>query len=211
MLTSGSQRSAGESFLAQGFSVFLLKPLVRPVHLLDALVKARQSAAGSTAPVESHSPASSHPTVAHPRAHAEVTVLPRYPARVLVAENNVVNQLLIKRMLEKYGCRIDIAANGEEAVGMVRRLAYDLVFMDCYMPVMDGFQATKDIRAAMQGQRHLPIVAFTANAMADARDNCLANGMDDYLSKPVSRAALEIVLERWIGAERPATRSAATG
>jgi CheY-like chemotaxis protein len=190
MLTSGSQRSAGEMFLSQGFSVFLMKPVVRPIHLLDALTKAR--AASPSAKTDATT------AVANPRAHSVAPVQLRHDARVLVAEDNAVNQRLVKRMLEKSGCRVDIAANGEEALAMVKRLQYDLVFMDCHMPVMDGYEATRAIRATLPAEPRLPIVAFTANAMVDEKDNCIAAGMDDYLSKPVDKAALELVLNRWL-------------
>jgi CheY-like chemotaxis protein len=118
--------------------------------------------------------------------------------RIIVAEDNVVNQRVAVRMLEKAGHRVDLAINGREAVEAVDRKAYDLVLMDCLMPEMDGFEATRAIRAAEVGTvRHVPIVALTANAMQRDREECLAAGMDDYLTKPFTKQALTTALERW--------------
>ena len=101
-------------------------------------------------------------------------------------------------MLEKAGHRVDIVGDGREAVDAVRGTAYDLMLMDCLMPEMDGFEATRAIRAAEDGTgRHLPIIALTANAMPTDREACLAAGMDDYLTKPLSKPALLEALERW--------------
>ncbi len=117
--------------------------------------------------------------------------------RVLVAEDNAVNQKLAARMLEKLGCRVDIAANGKEAVQMVGAINYDLVLMDCQMPELDGYQATQQIRQIVVG-RHLPIVAMTANAMEGDREKCLASGMDDYVSKPMKLESVRAVISRWM-------------
>jgi two-component system, sensor histidine kinase and response regulator len=119
--------------------------------------------------------------------------------RALVAEDNVVNQRLIKRVLEKLGCRVDLACNGYEAVAMARALQYDIVLMDCSMPEMDGYQATAELRSSQPaGQHRLPIVALTAHAMPEDRAKCLAAGMDDYLSKPVDTGLVREVLDRWV-------------
>jgi len=101
-------------------------------------------------------------------------------------------------MLEKLGCRVDVAANGSEALAMTDSLPYDIVFMDCQMPVMDGFEATRRIRQRDGLDRHLPIVAMTANAMEGDRERCLAAGMDDYIPKPVVKPALVQALERFL-------------
>ncbi len=116
---------------------------------------------------------------------------------VLVAEDNVINQKVAVRLLEKLGCRIDVAANGQEAVTMLAQFAYDVVLMDCQMPELDGFAATAAIRLreASTG-RHVPIIAMTANAMPGDREDCLAAGMDDYISKSVTFDVLGAVLCR---------------
>jgi CheY-like chemotaxis protein len=119
--------------------------------------------------------------------------------RALVAEDNVVNQRVARLMLERLGVRVDMAGNGIEAVEMFRLAPYDLIFMDCQMPEMDGYEATGEIRSR-EGQRALPrtpIVAMTANAMAGDRELCLRAGMDDYVSKPLTVAELERVLSHW--------------
>jgi CheY-like chemotaxis protein len=117
---------------------------------------------------------------------------------VLVAEDNVVNQRIAVRMLEKLGCRVDAVANGYEAVEALQRMTYDGIFMDCHMPEMDGYQATAAIRAheAVYGG-HVPIIAMTANAMQGDREHCLEAGMDDYVSKPVRSEVLAAVVQKW--------------
>jgi two-component system, sensor histidine kinase and response regulator len=119
---------------------------------------------------------------------------------VLLAEDNPVNQEVAREMLASLGCQIDLAVNGEEAVVMASRTAYDVIFMDCQMPVMDGFEATRAIRTreALQQQKPIPVVALTAHAAEGDRQQCLATGMDDYLSKPFSQEALSTVLRRWL-------------
>ena len=116
-----------------------------------------------------------------------------------MAEDNVVNQRVAVRMLEKLGCRVDVVANGLEAVTAVASVAYDCLFMDCQMPEMDGFAATVAIRQrAACGAPYLPIIAMTANAMRSDRERCLAAGMDDYISKPVQATALLALLRKWV-------------
>ena len=118
--------------------------------------------------------------------------------RVLVAEDNAVNQRLILRLLEKRGHHVTLAGNGREAVDAVARESFDLVFMDVQMPELDGFEATASIRLGerVTGGR-LPIIALTAHAMKGDREKCLDGGMDDYLTKPIQPAELEALLERW--------------
>ena len=119
--------------------------------------------------------------------------------RVLVVDDNAVNQQVVSVMLEQCGCTVDVAANGIEAVKQVQMLPYDIVLMDCQMPEMDGYEATRRIRAHEQGSgRHLPVIALTANAMTGDAEKCLAAGMDDYLSKPIRPDALAKALSRWL-------------
>ena len=131
-----------------------------------------------------------------------------FGATVLVAEDNPINQELVQHMLTKLGCSVRIVENGEEAVSAASQGGIDLIFMDCQMPVMDGFAATQAIRVeeAGRGLARLPVVALTANAIAGDRERCLASGMDDYLSKPFYSSQLRDILRRWLPAvvERPA-------
>ena len=112
---------------------------------------------------------------------------------MLLAEDNPVNQMVAVKMLERLGCRVDVAADGEEAVQMSERFPYDLIFMDVQMPVFDGFEATRRIRERADG-KNVRIVAMTANAMDGDREKCIAAGMDDYVAKPITVQALEAAL-----------------
>jgi len=115
-------------------------------------------------------------------------------------EDNAVNQLVAVKILEKLGCRADVAGNGNEALVALRRMPYDLVLMDCQMTEMDGFEATRHIRngEAGQGCVRTPIIAMTARAMQGDREKCLDAGMDDYLPKPIDTAALIDTLNKWL-------------
>jgi PAS domain S-box-containing protein len=120
--------------------------------------------------------------------------------RILVAEDNAVNQVVIEAMLVKRGYMVDVVSNGREAVHQLSS-EHRAVMMDCEMPVLDGYRATGEIRAAEGNGRHVPIIAMTARALADDRQRCLDAGMDDYLAKPLREAELDAVLERWLSGE----------
>jgi CheY-like chemotaxis protein len=120
------------------------------------------------------------------------------PRRVLVAEDNAVNQKVAVRLLEKLGLRPDVAANGREVLKMIEMAPYDLIFMDCQMPEMDGYAATLEIRRGETAARRMAIVAMTAEAMAGARERCLASGMDDHIGKPVKLEDMFDALQKWL-------------
>jgi CheY-like chemotaxis protein len=122
---------------------------------------------------------------------------------VLLAEDNAVNQEVARIMLEGRGCRVDLAADGAQAVEALASRRYDLVFLDCQLPVMDGFVATRWVREgarASAATERTAIIALTAHAMKGDREQCLAAGMDDYLSKPFSQRQLREVMQRWLPA-----------
>jgi two-component system sensor histidine kinase/response regulator len=118
--------------------------------------------------------------------------------RVLVAEDNPVNQRVAVRMLERLGLRADVAADGHEALGRLGTTSYALILMDCQMPELDGYEVTARIRAREEPGHRTPIIAMTAAAMQGDRERCLAAGMDDYISKPVRLNELRTTLERWL-------------
>jgi two-component system, sensor histidine kinase and response regulator len=121
--------------------------------------------------------------------------------RILLVEDNPVNQLVAKSMLEKFGYNVLPVANGEEALAQFEMADFDLVLMDCQMPVMDGFEATKAIRQLKDPRKkNVPIIALTANAMKDDEDKCLKAGMNDYLSKPIRKESLENKISKWLSA-----------
>jgi PAS domain S-box-containing protein len=134
----------------------------------------------------------------------------RFNARVLVAEDNPVNQQVACAMLEDLGCTVRLVNNGCEAISSLEGSRPDLALMDCQMPELDGFEATRAIRAAENGKTRLPIIALTANAMEGDRERCIACGMDDYLAKPFSREQLAAMLERWLPAREGAGPAAAS-
>jgi len=188
MLSSIGQRPADDVMKAAGLAAYLTKP-VRQSALFDCLarvVTARRNGAPSA--VETASTTSRAPET-----------LPRRAARVLLAEDNSVNQKVAIRQLKKLGYSADAVANGLEVLDALSRIPYDVVLMDCQMPEMDGYEATVEIRRREGGAKHTIVIAMTAHALAGEREKCLAAGMDDYLSKPVKTEELEKVLDRWAG------------
>lgn len=122
----------------------------------------------------------------------------RKPVRILVADDQAVNRKLTLYQLERLGFAVDVAENGQEALEALSRNSYDLVFMDCHMPAIDGFEATQELRRREGSGRRTPVVALTASVVDRDRDRCLAAGMDDFVVKPVSHAELLRVLARWV-------------
>jgi CheY-like chemotaxis protein/HPt (histidine-containing phosphotransfer) domain-containing protein len=133
--------------------------------------------------------------------------------RILVVEDNPVNQLVITATISQLGCPVDAVDNGREAVKAIARETYDIVLMDCQMPEMDGYEATETIREWEKGSNRsrTPIIALTANAMQGDRDKCLASGMDDYLPKPFQQKQIYAVLKQYIGKLKATAGTASTG
>jgi CheY-like chemotaxis protein/HPt (histidine-containing phosphotransfer) domain-containing protein len=129
--------------------------------------------------------------------------------RILVAEDNVVNQKVVARMIEKLGYAADIVGNGIEAVNAVSQLPYDIVLMDCQMPEMDGFEATCQIRTMEGLLGHPHIVAMTANALQGDKEKCLAAGMDDYIAKPIRQDELTGAIDRCLSRTKVAQQNSA--
>jgi CheY-like chemotaxis protein len=185
LLTSGMARERAQELRDAGFSAWLTKP-VRALQLYNSLVSVLQGPSISE-------------TGSNPGDRSGAEALPALPPlRVLVADDNSVNQKVAIRILGKLGVRADTAANGLEALEAIERVPYDAVLMDVQMPEMDGFEATAELRRreAASG-RHTPVIAMTAHAMEGDRARCLAAGMDDYLTKPIRAQALAVVLLCW--------------
>jgi CheY-like chemotaxis protein len=192
LLTSLGLRGDAEAARQAGVSAYLTKP-VRPSQLFDCLAMVMSGSATAGPSPGARSLVTRHSL-------NEAAAASR--ARILLAEDNAVNQMVAVRMLENLGYRADVAADGREAVEALSRLPYAAVLMDCQMPAMDGFEATAAIRKREGTTCHTPIIAMTANATHEDREQCLAAGMDDYLSKPLTPELFEEVLRRWVGATR---------
>jgi signal transduction histidine kinase/CheY-like chemotaxis protein/HPt (histidine-containing phosphotransfer) domain-containing protein len=189
MLTSMGRRGDGRDAQQAGIAAYLTKPV--RVSQLQACIAAVVSkpAEARGAEVVPAAPLVTRHTLA---AAAERRT------RILLAEDSLVNRKVAIALLERLGHRVDVATSGDEAVAAVARTPYDLVIMDCQMPVMDGYEATAEIRRREHGSGRVPIIALTAHAMQGDRDRCLAAGMDDYLTKPIDRGRLAALLDQWL-------------
>ncbi|HVF15933.1 MAG TPA: two-component regulator propeller domain-containing protein, partial [Steroidobacteraceae bacterium] len=188
LLTSSGQRGDGHKFAELGFAGYLLKPVAQR-DLLDCL-----SLAMRTSAVAWHE--RTQPIVTRHLLRSQRSESKRH---LLLVEDNAVNQKVAGRILENLGFRIDTAVNGEAALSAWRTGRYDLILMDCQMPVMDGYAATRELRSHPKWQ-DLPVIAMTANAMVGDRGEVLAAGMNDYIAKPINITEMYATLGRWIRA-----------
>jgi len=188
MLTSLGVRDRAGMAPDSGFVAVLTKP-VRQARLESCIADVLGTA----------SPGRPAPVAALP---------PTAGGRILVVEDNPVNQRVAILLLRKLGHRADAVANGVEAIEASRRIRYDVILMDCQMPEMDGYAATRAIRAAETPDARVPIVAMTAGVLQEDRERCLAAGMDDYLAKPVREAELANMLARWLRGAAPVVAAA---
>ncbi len=172
-----SSRLEAQPWFDVGYSEILVKPVSRPDQILRTVEHLIHAAEPDLAP--------------QLPAHRTSTI----QARILLAEDNPTNQTLALRLLERLGFEVDLASDGQQAVALATTKPYQLILMDCQMPLLDGFAATAALRKAGHA---VPIVALTANALPGDRERCLAAGMDDYLTKPLQRAELERALGIWI-------------
>jgi PAS domain S-box-containing protein len=197
MLTSAGHRGDGARCQELGVAAYLLKP-IRQTELREAIARVLGAPPGKGA----------IPLVT--RYSLQDARAPQTTLSVLVAEDNAVNQLLAKRLLEKRGHRVTMTANGREALEALAKDRFDLVFMDLQMPEMDGFQATLELREkekAKQDDFHQPVFALTAHAMKGDQERCLAAGMDGYLTKPILPQELDAVLEIYMARRVAATNA----
>jgi len=187
LLSSQGQRGDAKKMKQAGFAAYLSKP-INQSELYNALLQVAGINGTEEQLVTRHT----------------IHEIPQLKARALVVEDNITNQMVAKGMLEKFGLHVEVVNNGEEALSTLSRLPYDIVFMDCQMPVMDGLEATQRIRDPQSRVKDhaIPVVAMTANAMKSDRDRCLEVGMDDYISKPVDPGKLRQVLDQWLTERR---------
>ncbi|MFD2205776.1 response regulator [Kiloniella antarctica] len=193
LMLSSPERGDGKRVLDLGFRGYLTKPIFPGIikATLSKVWKTRDEMQ-ETALITRHS--------FRENQHKSEKRLNFKGVQILLVEDNPINQMIATKMLERYECSVTPAGNGKEAVEQFKQRRFDLILMDCYMPEMDGFLATKEIRNIQEKMKykHTPIVAFTANAMAKDRKQCLDAGMDDFISKPVQVKELEKVLGTWL-------------
>jgi two-component system sensor histidine kinase/response regulator len=187
LLTSSGQRGEGPIFADIGFTGYLLKPVAQR-DLTDCLMLALAAEADTWR------------THAHPMITRHALRAQRSDARnrILLAEDNIVNQKVTVRLLERLNCHVTVVEDGKAAVSAWRDGHFDLILMDCQMPGMDGYEATREIRKVEGGARHVPIVALATHALKGADDPCIAAGMDDCLTKPIDSDKLDACLEKYL-------------
>jgi signal transduction histidine kinase/CheY-like chemotaxis protein len=191
LLTSSGQQGEGQHFAELGFAGYLPKPVTQR-DLTSCLTLVLSGEA-------EHWHTRTQPVVTLKRAAAQRS---RERRRILLAEDNVVNEKVARHTLQRLGFQVDAVKNGREAVTAWQTGRYDLILMDCQMPELDGYEATREIRNCERGLQRIPIVALTAHAMKDDDLKCKAAGMDDHLTKPLDRERLRLSLDRLLGVDQ---------
>lgn len=201
-----------QEFREAGFNGFLNRPIRR-----DGLFETLERLLGEANPVRNTSHYDSKPSGTwNPAANQEAVISNGVKSEkdrgiqdemkesqcILVVEDNPVNQKMMVKILEKLGCRVEVAGNGMEALVKLEGGAYDLILMDCQMPEMDGYEATAEIRRRENTDRHIPIIAMTAHTMVGDREKCLDAGMDDYIAKPIKKEIVSEMIGRWAPGRR---------
>jgi CheY-like chemotaxis protein len=204
MLTSMGTRGDARRYKEIGFSAYTTKPVQhRELKAILALALVdRDETEPTTLPITTRHTA--RETLNHRSSSEMLNLFAGRKSRILLAEDNITNQLVALGILKKFGLRADAVANGVEALRALETLPYDLVLMDVQMPEMDGIEATKRIRKnekIMMNDESIPIIAMTAHVMQGDRERCLKAGMNDYISKPVTPEALAEILEKWLPRE----------
>ena len=190
ILLSSIDKPTGVDFSGKLFSAFLAKP-IKQKHLFRTIMNAVTELEGL------HSKKDDKRAGVEHESSINSEFASKYPFNILLVEDNMINQKLAKKVMEKMGYEITIANNGLEALDYVKSGAYNLVLMDCQMPEMDGYEATGEIRKMSGNIRNIPVIAMTANAMEGDREKCLQAGMSDYISKPIKVQNLKDILIKW--------------
>lgn len=184
----------------------LLRGVTEPDESPADHAPSAEAPASTTQPTVEQAPA--RPAGTHPKSVESITANVRWRGRVLLAEDNAVNQKLARRMLEKAGIEVDVANNGAEALAKVQETEYALVLMDCQMPELDGYEATRKIRRLKAPKDLVPIIALTAHAMVGDREKCEAAGMNDYMTKPLRKEIFFGMLRKWLAVHDDDQRAA---
>jgi len=206
MLTSSNQRDEVQQALKIGFGAYLVKP-IKPSRLLDTIItifkthpESEQGARDWKLKATEEIPSTETSVIL---TSSSLNPSTKFKLRILLAEDNLVNQKVALKQLQNLGYKADVVANGKEVLQLLEKIPYDLILMDCQMPILDGLETTKEIHrweeSSFALRRRPVVIAMTANAMKQDEEMCLNAGMDDYLSKPVFKEKLAATLEHWTG------------
>ena len=200
LMTSMGSRGEARQFEEIGFAAYLIKPVKQSLFYdCLAMVAGLQK---KTTKIQPEKIVTRH----------SLAEIKKRNTRILIVEDNVVNQMVMSNILEKFGYNANTVANGKEAIEALEMASYDLVLMDCQMPLMDGYEATEEIRnpESKVSNHKIPVIAMTAHAMKGDREKCLKAGMDDYLTKPIKPQEISDMIEKWLVKEDPFQQKEAT-